>query len=179
MDFIHSQGPLRDLPGQQVWCDQEGLCVSEHLGTAGYEAPIFPFYARVIPSLRQSPKTSRQCHPGALLEPSPAQQFEAAPESETAGEVRGFTWTTVAAGHPGSNHRWAGRCGPRILGESPVVPATGGRDPAAARGSGGCFGQLHPLVSTHACTSGHMHACVSGPTDVPGLGPQEAEDRRG
>lgn len=62
-----------------MWCDQEGLCVSEHLRTTGYGAPIFPFYARVIPSLGQSPKTSRQCHPGALLEPSPAQQFRGRP----------------------------------------------------------------------------------------------------
>lgn len=58
--FIHSQGLLQgDLPGQQVWCDQEGLCVSGHPGTMGYGARIFPFCAGVTSSLGQSSKTSR------------------------------------------------------------------------------------------------------------------------
>lgn len=158
--FIHSQGP----PGE-IYLDSRcgvtrKVCVSRTPGDHGHGAPIFPLYARVIPSLGQSPKTSRQCHPGALLEPSPAQQFRGRPRVRNCCGCSGFTWTTVAAGHyQGQNHRWAGRCRPRILGEESCVHATVCGIPAAARAQVAALDNFTPLVSTSRLHK-WAHACL-------------------
>lgn len=41
-----------------------------------------------------------------------------------------------------------------------MVPSDGGRDPGCCPGSGGCFGQLHPLVSTRLHKWAHACLCL-------------------